>query len=57
MKKFKEFVSEKMEKVEDFCNDHFCSIAMANLVGFCGIMVLVYNRYCKNISNRFKDLN
>lgn len=53
----KNFVSEKMEKVEEFCDDHFYSISVATIVGLSGTMAVLYGRYLKMLSNRFKDLN
>ena len=43
----KDFVSEKMEKVEEFCDDHFNTIYVATFVGFCGTMLAIINRYCE----------
>lgn len=53
----KNFVTEKIDEVEDFCEDHFYSITVATIVGFCSTMAVIYNRNCKNVSNHFKDLN
>lgn len=53
----KNFVSEKMEKVEDFCEDYFGTIYVATVVGFSGIVAAACCMYLKNASKQFKDLN
>lgn len=51
----KNFVSEKMDEVEDFCEDHLYSIYVATIVGFCGSMVAIAIYGCsKGVSNQFK---
>lgn len=41
----KSFVSEKMDKVEDFCRDHYCSILVASVLASCGAMVAIAGKY------------
>lgn len=50
----KNFVSEKMEKVEDFCDDHFYTIMTVTMVGFTGAIAVMVNNYYKAVSNAFK---